>query len=281
MLTGVEFSREYIIPPPYSSSRSFDRRGRDVRQHFDPILVMLKMMTKGKASHAEMIDARQSEGINVIFEQDTLPSPSFARSRSRSSSSSSRSSGSDRRAAGSYRRHNRSSSTSSSSSRSSSRSRSRSHPRCHRGSSCCRCHRNGYGRRHRSPPRRYRARSRSYSRSPSQNRSLHHRSYRSRSRSAIRWSTSRRGAGPSRCSRSPYRTYRSHSKQEGLCLDEKRELLRAARANAIKLLGVEHLELPESVKPLLGEQPAETKQATPEARVRPEPVSQKTPSQIT
>ncbi|PWA16386.1 hypothetical protein CCH79_00004664 [Gambusia affinis] len=97
-------------------------------------------------SHSDMAHARQSDGINVIFDQKS-PGSSTSRSRSRSvsSSASSRSTGSDYRGRKSRRGRNRSSSSSSSSScgsRSSSssrsRSRSRSYPRCHRHSSRCR-----------------------------------------------------------------------------------------------------------------------------------------------
>ncbi|KAK2826298.1 hypothetical protein Q5P01_020512 [Channa striata] len=236
-------------------------------------------MAKRGESRSEMADARQSDGINVIFDQNTpCSSHSVSRSRSRSRSSS----GSSSHGSGHYRGRqshrgryssssSSSSSTSSSSSRSSSCSRSRSHPRCRRRSSRCRCDNHhtysGRSHHHRSPPRRYRAHSRSYSRSPSRHRYSDRRHYRSRSRSRSRSSGhgSRQSRRVSRFryrfSRSPVRTYRyrSRSRSSGrsvsLSVDEKRELLKAAKANAMKILGVEKLELPESVKPILSEQP--------------------------
>lgn len=59
----------------------------------------------------------------------------------------------------------------------------------------------------------------------------------------------------------------------GLCRADKRELLEAAKANAMKILGVEKLELPESVKPILSEPECE-----PEKRVR--HGSEKTAAQV-
>ncbi|XP_014843265.1 PREDICTED: arginine/serine-rich protein 1 [Poecilia mexicana] len=257
-------------------------------------------------SHSDMAQARQSDGINVIFDQKS-PGSSHSRSRSRSvsSSASSRSTGSDYRGRKSRRGRSRSSSSSSSSScrsgsssSSRSRSRSRSYPRCYRHSSRCRCdnHRSYGGYRRppprryrahsrsfsRSPPRRYRGRSRSYSRSPprhyrarsrsytrspvSDRYSRHRRSYRSRSRSwsPARWSRYRRPASQLRCrfSRSPSMPYRGRSRSRSsghsvsLSLRDKRELLEVAKANAMRMLGVEKLDLPESVKPILSEQPA-------------------------
>ncbi|KAM9341074.1 arginine/serine-rich protein 1 [Symphorus nematophorus] len=247
-------------------------------------------MAKVKESHSEMAHARQSDGINVIFDQK---SPASSRSRSRSRSSrGNRSSGSSRyRGRGSYRGRYRSSSSSSSSSscsRSSSSSRSRSHPRCHRLSSRCRCdshYRYGRGRSRRSPPRRYRAHSRSYSRSPSTNRYSHRRRSRSRSRSSSRQNRHRWGASRFRLSRSPSRTHRrrSRSRSSGrsvsLSVDDKRELLNAAKANAMKILGVDKLDLPESVKPILSEQSVESKQMSPEPETRVRQDPEKTPSQ--
>lgn len=57
-----------------------------------------------------------------------------------------------------------------------------------------------------------------------------------------------------------------------LCSLDKRELLQAAKANAMKNLGVEKLELPDSVKPILSDQ-SESKWVPPEpeARVRQDP----------
>uniref|UniRef100_A0A3B3TWW6 Arginine/serine-rich protein 1 n=1 Tax=Poecilia latipinna TaxID=48699 RepID=A0A3B3TWW6_9TELE len=256
-------------------------------------------------SHSDMAQARQSDGINVIFDQKS-PGSSHSRSRSRSvsSSASSRSTGSDYRGRKSHRGRSRSSSSSSSSScrsgsssSSRSRSRSRSYPRCYRHSSRCRCdnHRSYGGYRRppprryrahsrsfsRSPPRRYRGRSRSYSRSPprhyrarsrsytrspvSDRYSRHRRSYRSRSRSwsPARWSRYRRPASQLRCrfSRSPSMPYRgrSRSRSSGRSVSlslRGEELLEVAKANAMRMLGVEKLDLPESVKPILSEQPA-------------------------
>uniref|UniRef100_A0A096M8Y7 Arginine/serine-rich protein 1 n=1 Tax=Poecilia formosa TaxID=48698 RepID=A0A096M8Y7_POEFO len=219
--------------------------------------------------------------------------------RQKNSSASSRSTGSDYRGRKSHRGRSRSSSSSSSSScrsgsssSSRSRSRSRSYPRCYRHSSRCRCdnHRSYGGYRRppprryrahsrsfsRSPPRRYRGRSRSYSRSPprhyrarsrsytrspvSDRYSRHRRSYRSRSRSwsPARWSRYR---GRSRS--------RSSGRSVSLSLRDKRELLEVAKANAMRMLGVEKLDLPESVKPILSEQPAARSSS-------PEPVTVKT-----
>ncbi|XP_024114273.1 arginine/serine-rich protein 1 [Oryzias melastigma] len=241
-------------------------------------------------SHSAMAKARHTDGLNVIFDRKS-PGSSHSRSRSRSSSShrSSRSSGS-----GHYKRRGRrdrssSSSSSSSRSRSSSRFRSRSHPRCRRRSSRCRCdeHRRS-GRRHyrRSPSRRYRAHSRSYSRSPSPDRYYRRRRYsRSRSRSLGRWSRYRRPAGQFRSrfspSPSPPRFYRRRSRSRSpvrsvsLSLDEKRRLLEAAKANAMKILGVEKIELPESVKPILSEEP-EPRPLSPEPPFRRRHVSERT-----
>ncbi|XP_034015935.1 arginine/serine-rich protein 1 isoform X3 [Thalassophryne amazonica] len=227
-------------------------------------------MSKGEKLHAEMVQARQNDGINVIFE-DSLSNSGLRLSRSRSGSSSSRSSGSGRRGRGSYRGRYRSPSTSSSlsSSRSPSCPRSRSHPRCHRRSSRCHSHnRYGRGRYRRSPPRRYRAYSRSYSRSPSSNRSLCSRIYRPHFRSSRLKGRSRK------LSQSPSTSYRSRSRSRSsrcsvrLTVDDKRELLKVAEANAKKLLSVDELELPESLKQILPEPPVKPKQVPTELRVR-------------
>ncbi|XP_039994117.1 arginine/serine-rich protein 1 isoform X2 [Xiphias gladius] len=232
-------------------------------------------MAKGEDSHSEMAQAHQSDVINVIFD---LNSP--ASSHSRSSCGSNRSSGFGYyRGRSSHRGRSSSSSSSSSSSGSSSRSRSRSHPRCHRRSSRCRCdshHRYGRGRRLRSPPRHYKAHSHSYSRSPSPDRHSRRRRYRSRSRSSSRWSRYRRAVRQFRCkfSRSPARTHRNRSRSissgrsVSLSLDDKKELLKTAKANALKILGVEKLELPESVKPILSEQLVESERSSPEPEIR-------------
>uniref|UniRef100_A0A3Q3W3I6 Arginine/serine-rich protein 1 n=1 Tax=Mola mola TaxID=94237 RepID=A0A3Q3W3I6_MOLML len=207
-------------------------------------------MAKVKDLNPEMAHARQSDGINVIFDQ-TSPTASHTRSRSRSSSNSGRSSVSSRGRGSRRRRHRSSSSTSSSGSRSSHHSRSRSHPRCYRGSSRCRCENHSrYGRGH---YRRYRARSPSHSSSPSPDRHSRRRHCRSRRLS---------------------RTHRSRSKSRslghsfGLSLSDKRELLQAAKANTMKVLGAEKLKLPESVKPILSEMPEASKWESPEPETR-------------
>ncbi|XP_072220779.1 arginine/serine-rich protein 1 [Leuresthes tenuis] len=248
-------------------------------------------MAKRPNSHSDMAQARQSDGINVIFDQK---SPGSSHSRSRSTSSSASSCSGHSSGSGYYRgrktqrtRHRSSSSSStsstssSSSSSSSSRSRSRSHPRCHRRSSRCGCNdhrRYGRGRYRCSPPRRYRARSRSYSRSPSVERYSRHSRYyrsRSRSRSSGRWSRYRRHVSQLRCrfSRSPSRTHRVRSRSRSpttsisLSMQDKRDLLEVAKANAMKILGVENLELPESVKPILSER-SESRGLSPEPLTR-------------
>ncbi|XP_026114553.1 arginine/serine-rich protein 1-like [Carassius auratus] len=209
------------------------------------------------------------EGVKLIFDQKAGSGRSSSRSHSSSSDgsySSSRGSRSSRRSPSSSR-----SSSSDSGSSSRSRSRSRSRPRCS-GRSRCR-------HRHHSPPRRYRARSRSYS--PSPERSSHRRRYhrrsrspspysysrryrrspsrsRSRSRSPVHWRGSR-FVGRYRCrfSRSPMssRDYRSRSRSRErsavrLSLEEKKYLLNVAKANAARILGVQNLELPASLKEL-------------------------------
>ncbi|KAK7139786.1 hypothetical protein R3I94_012432 [Phoxinus phoxinus] len=204
------------------------------------------------------------ERVKSIFDQEA---PS-GRSSSRSSISSDSSYSSSRGSRSSSRRSRSSSSDSDSSSRSRShsRSRSRSHPRCS-GRSRCR-------HTHHSPPRRYRARSRSYSPTPQgSSRRRYHRhspspspySYsrrsrrsrsRSRSRSPVYWRGSR-FVGRYRCrfSRSPKNSRanrsRSRSRERSairLSLEEKKYLLEVAKANAARILGVQNLELPASLK---------------------------------
>ncbi|XP_074547338.1 arginine/serine-rich protein 1 [Halichoeres trimaculatus] len=220
-------------------------------------------MAKEKGQHSEMAHARRSDGINVIFDKNSLDS-----SGSRSGSRRSRSPDS-----GHNKRRYRSSSSSSSSSSStasspssgiSSRSRSRSHPRCYRRSSRCRCSghfRYGRGRHSRSPPRRYRAQSRSFSRSPTPDRYSRRRRSRSRSRSPRRWNRHSRPVSQS------FKTYRSRSRSSersgSLTLYDKKELLKIAKDNAMKILGVERLDLPKSVEPILSE-PSESKWSSPE-----------------
>nr|XP_019940729.1 PREDICTED: arginine/serine-rich protein 1-like [Paralichthys olivaceus] len=234
-------------------------------------------MAKGEVSHSEMAHARQSDGISVIFDHNI---PASSRSRSRSSGGSS----GRHRVRTSHRRPHRSSSSSSVSSSSScklsSRPRSRSHPRCHRRSSRCRCDSHRRSDRHRgSPPRRLRTRSRSHSRSSSKDRYSSRRNHRSGSKSASYRSRNRKNEGQVRhkISRSPNRSHRSQSRSSGhtvrLAVDDKRE------ANAMKILRVEKLDLPESVKPVLSEQWVESKEASPEREtwVRQDP--EKTTSQ--
>lgn len=72
--------------------------------------------------------------------------------------------------------------------------------------------------------------------------------------------------------------YYKSSLKTCLCSPDKRELLKAAKANAMKILGVEKLELPESVKPLLSEQLESKWVAPPEVRVRQDP--ERTLSQV-
>ncbi|XP_029982021.1 arginine/serine-rich protein 1 isoform X2 [Sphaeramia orbicularis] len=227
-------------------------------------------MAKRENPHTEMADARQSDCLKVIFDQQS-PALFHPRSRSRSSSSSGSSRTSEsRRGRSSYRRRHRSSSSSSSSvsrSRSTSRTRSRSHPRCHRRSSRCRCDNHYRYRRYsrRSPPRRYRAHSRSFSRSPSVDRYSRRRHYRSRSRSTRRCNSHRRRV--SRLSRSPPRVYRGYSRSSEhsvkLSIDDKAKLLKTARENAAKILGVETLELPKSVKPILSDELVRSEHGSP------------------
>ncbi|XP_068577794.1 arginine/serine-rich protein 1 [Cebidichthys violaceus] len=230
-------------------------------------------MTKGEDSTSEIAHVRQSDGINVIFDQKSSAS-SRSRSRSKSSGGSGRSAGSGRHRGRNSRRGGHRSHSSSSSSRSSSRRRSRSHPRCHRPSSRCRCdnHRR-HGRRCGSPPRRHGAHS------PSPSRHSHNRRNRSRSRPSSRRSRHRRAV--SRFSQSPPRNHRSSSgsgtseHSVNLSCDGKGKPIKAAKATTIVV--VEKLELPENVKPILSE-PTESKQFLPETRwVRQDP--EKTPSE--
>lgn len=60
-------------------------------------------------------------------------------------------------------------------------------------------------------------------------------------------------------------------------LTEKRKLLEAAQANAMRILGTNTLELPESVKPILSTMP-QSKWEIPETRVRHD--SERTQSQV-
>uniref|UniRef100_A0A8C1IJP6 Arginine/serine-rich protein 1 n=2 Tax=Cyprinus carpio TaxID=7962 RepID=A0A8C1IJP6_CYPCA len=246
----------------------------------------------------EASPGRLSEGVKLIFDQKAPSGPSSSRSHSSSDSSfssSSRGSRSSRRSRSSSR-----SSSSDSSSSSRSRSRSRSRPRCS-GRSRCR-------HRHHSPPRRYRARSRSYS--PSPERSSHRRRYhrrsrspspysysrryrrspsrsRSRSRSPVYWRGSR-FMGRYRChfSRSPRRSrdYRSRSRSRErsavrLSLEEKKYLLNVAKENAARILGVQNLELPASLKEMEEEEKMRSSSDR-EERVSAGPAPQKTSAQV-
>ncbi|KAI7805575.1 arginine/serine-rich protein 1 [Triplophysa rosa] len=200
-------------------------------------------------------------------------------SSSDGSASSSRGSHSSRRSRGSSRGRRRSRSSTSSSSR----SRSRSHPRCHRVSSHSCCHH-----RHYSPPRLYRAHSRSYS--PSPERSSGRRRYRQRSRSPSPYGYSRRSScspvhwwggrfvGRYRCRFSPspdrYRSHRSRSRSQErtairLSHAEKKYLLDIAKTNAARILGVQNLELPASLKEL--EEQEEKRSSVQEKRFRDDP----------
>ncbi|CAL9686293.1 unnamed protein product [Knipowitschia caucasica] len=208
-------------------------------------------MAQAVHPHSDMVKARHCDGVNVIFDQMS-PASSRSKSRSRSASSSSSGCSSASRGRSAKRDYCRSSSSSRSKSRS---SRSRSHPRCHRPSSRCRC-RDHRRRRARcispSPKRHYRTHSRSFSRSPSVDRRRH---YHSRSRS--RYSHSRVSRCRSPFSRSPLRSFRARSRSRSserslaLSSEAKQQLLEVARQNAMKILGVQRLELPESVKPTL------------------------------
>lgn len=230
-------------------------------------------MAKGEQSNSPMNQSGQNDCINMIFDKESPPS-TRSRSRSRSSCESSRSSGSSGsgryRGRGKDRGHNSSSPSTSSSSP---RPRSRSYPRCNRRSSRCRCENHPRSRRdhhNRSPPRRFRAHSRSYSRSPSVDRYSQRRQNRSSSRST------RRNSRPERVPRSSPRTHRNHSRSRSshisvsLSLDDKREIIKTAETNAMKILGVEKLEVPEIVKPTLLEQFAQSElwSPVPETRLR-------------
>ncbi|KAI4903437.1 hypothetical protein NFI96_014483, partial [Prochilodus magdalenae] len=275
------------------------------RTFFDDILKDLTMRTE---ESGQAHQARASEGMRLIFDQETNSSRSVSRSSSTDSSySSSQSSGSGYGSRGSRRRHRHrsrsSSSDSDSSSDSRSRTRSRSHPRCHRASDRSRC-------RHRrcSPPRRYRARSRTFSPSPdrSSRYGRRHRTYsrsssrsssrgryyrrRSRSRSASYRGVTRRFVGKYRCrfSPSPRRTnrgYRSRSRSlersaVRLSQKEKKDLLNIAKENAQKLLGVQNLELPASVRPMEQQtKEQEKKECNSEERVTADTMPLKKPAQ--
>ncbi|XP_069051523.1 arginine/serine-rich protein 1 isoform X2 [Lepisosteus oculatus] len=212
--------------------------------------------------HSPVEEGRPSQHEREPRSWSRSSSASSGRASSRSSSSSS---GSSSSSCSSFSRSSRSRSGSRSGGRSrrprargrrrgpprrsSSRSRSRSRPRCHRSRSRsrCRCHRS---------PRRYRSRSRSCGR-PARRARSRYRRYRSRSRSRSgSWSRGRRTYGFVDGNRGVfYDPYRGRSRSRSpsrpnirLSKNDKRELLEIARANAARALGVDDLELPDSVK---------------------------------
>ncbi|XP_008312773.1 arginine/serine-rich protein 1 [Cynoglossus semilaevis] len=221
-------------------------------------------MAKDEVSPSEITRVRQSDGITVIFDQNS-PTSSPSRSRSRSRGSGSVGSDHNRSRVSHRGRYRSSSSSESSSSRSTSHSRSRSRPRCHRPSSRCRCDKHyKYGRRRRdsTAPCRYRGQSRSHSDSPSPDRYSQRKCKSFSSRAANNVSRRRSPSSlnvkispsASRSSTTYRSRSRSRSPQSSLTLSDKRELLKAAKTNAMKILGVENLRIPESVKPILAEQ---------------------------
>ncbi|KAK2853064.1 hypothetical protein Q7C36_008265 [Tachysurus vachellii] len=220
-----------------------------------------------------------SEGMRLIFNQESSLTDRSSRSRSRSSSSSdgSYSSSDKSRSRSVSRRSRRPRHSSRCTSPSSSSPCSRSRPRCCRasGRSCCRLrsrsrsnrpyprHSSRFGR------RRY---SRSISRSSSRER-YYRRSRTSRFRSP---SYRRRAPSPLRRSYSP----RPNSPERSLHLTQKdkMELLNIARENAAKILGVEAVKLPASVR-CFEEQMKKTIAPDTEKRVRADPVAVNKPSQ--
>ncbi|XP_062851502.1 arginine/serine-rich protein 1 [Trichomycterus rosablanca] len=238
-----------------------------------------------------------SEGMRLIFDQGTSVSP---RSRTGGSSSSSdslcSSSDSSRTVTRRSRRHryhhrsngSSSSSSSSSRSRSHSRSRSRPRPRCHRDSYASRCRHRHLSRSYSPSPRRSSYRGcRRYSRSDSRSSSrgrYYRRSRRSRSRSASygRLSGGFTGRFRYRSFPSPKRGYyRSRSRSTGhsvqLSQKDKLELLNIAKVNAAKLLGVEKVELPSSLRST--EQEERKPKSDTDGSTKVEPVPPKKPTQ--
>ncbi|KAL4624153.1 arginine/serine-rich protein 1 isoform X1 [Arapaima gigas] len=288
MLQNTEncFSASPVEKPETDLDLKIEPSGAEDKQLDNSGKENMKLEGKESGVPAQQVAPSDSElCLKVVRSQQTSRSRRRSRSRSRSvsassvSSSCSSSSRSPQSSCSSGSRgHRRQSSRrcgyrrSRSRSWSSSRSRSRPHPRCHRASSHSRCSR----RRYRSPPRRYRAHSRSYSRSPTPRWSRMRCRGRSTSRS---WSRSRSRSrsrsighrlygfvGRARFISSPCRRSRSRSRSPiganiHLSIDDKRELLRIAQANAAKALGVETLELPASVKPILAapEEPLHSK----------------------
>ncbi|XP_054470003.1 arginine/serine-rich protein 1 [Anoplopoma fimbria] len=225
-------------------------------------------MTKGDDSYTEIAHVRQGDVVDVLLDQ-TSSASIRSRSRSRSSGGKNRRSlGSGHKGRSGHRRRRRSSS-SSSNSRSSSQTRSRSHPRCHRPSSRCRCDNHRRARRSRRSPQPRRHRAPSGSPSPSRRRNGSS-SRRSRHRTVV-----------SRSSTSPPRTHssssRSGSSEPSVNLSFDGKPIQAAGDNAATILGVEKLELPESVEPIQSEQVSESQQTLRERWVRQDP--EKTPSE--
>ncbi|CAK6968057.1 arginine/serine-rich protein 1 [Scomber scombrus] len=118
----------------------------------------------------------------------------------------------------------------------------------------------------------------SRSRSRSRDRYSRRRHYKSGSKSSSKINRHRRTGSQlrKRVSQSPPRSNRRHSRSRSsrhsvsLTVDDKRELLQAAKANAKKMLGLEGLELPESVKPTLSEQCSESPVSETWVRLDPE-----------
>ncbi|XP_060727756.1 arginine/serine-rich protein 1-like [Tachysurus vachellii] len=216
-----------------------------------------------------------SEGMRLIFNQESSLTDRSSRSRSRSSDGSYSSSDKSRSRSVSRRPRHSSRCTSSSSCGPCSRSRSR--PRCCRASGRSRCRLRSRSRSNRPYPghssrfgrRRY---SRSISRSSSRER-YYRRSRTSRFRSP---SYRRRAPSPLRRSYSP----RPNSPERSLHLTQKdkMELLNIARENAAKILGVEAVKLPASVR-CFEEQMKQTIAPDTEKRVRADPVAVNKPSQ--
>ncbi|CAL8286033.1 unnamed protein product [Lota lota] len=237
----------------------------------------------------DLLPAMVSDSLRVIFDQNLGSNSVSTKSVSRSGSDCS-DSGHGSRTRGTNRGRHRSSSNSSSTSSlsSSTRPRSRSHPRCHRNSSRCRCathYRQAHEhRRHRSPPPPRRSRADSRSCSPSLPvRSSRRRSDQSRHRSNNRQRTSPGLVGRDRLrvSKSPSKSHHSRSRSSrrsatSPTLDEKKELLRAAKEDATKVLTV---DLPESMNPILDGPWEDCPTPEPQAWVRPEAVPEKVPSQ--
>ncbi|GAA6096008.1 arginine/serine-rich protein 1 [Tachysurus ichikawai] len=216
-----------------------------------------------------------SEGMRPIFNQESSLTDRSSRSRSRSSSSSDGSySSSDKSRSRSVSRRPRHGSRCTSLSSSSSRSRSR--PRCCRASDRSRCRLRSRSRSNRPYPRHSsRFGRRRYSRSVSRS-SSRERYYR-RSRTSRSRFPSYRRRDPS-----PLRSYspRSNSPERSLHLSQKdkMELLNIARENAAKILGVEAVKLPASVR-CFEEQMEKTIAPDTEKRVRVDPVPVNKPSQ--